>query len=453
LQHLADAPAKRGIRLIAISLLQDAEAAFTRISLNQNGSALHNFRVALRRLRSHMRSYEPWLQESVRRKHLRRLRRIARASNASRDLEVLIQRLHELEDLNESEAAGVSLMVERLRARQQEEAQRFRDVALQEFPPLARRLSIGFTTYTTTLHLDGEREERLGTITARLSAQQRGELQDHIGHVLSIEHQEEAHKARISGKRLRYLLEPFANENADTRDAVNAARRLQDDFGHLHDVHVLLTEVERVRAHANPEEQALLAPTHERVNQLRSRVYHEVHQDFLEPRAALVIDLVRTAEQGLQRSSHLEIERRFLLRRLPRLRNAEASTETQGYLPGNDIKERVRVVVSAQGKKYYRTLKAGTGARKIEVEEETTEQVFRRLFALTKGQRLRKRRYLIEVEGVTWIVERFLDRPLVLAEARLPGSDTVLVMPRWLKAVVDREVTGEAAYSNERLAQ
>jgi CHAD domain-containing protein/CYTH domain-containing protein len=453
LRHLADAPAKRGVRLIAISLLQEADEAFTRISLNRNGSALHDFRVALRRLRSHLRIYRPWLRESVRRKLVRRLRRVARASNPSRDLEVLIERLNELQDLSEIEAAGVALLIDQFRTRQQQEVQRFRDLALLEFPPLSRRLGIGFTTYTAALQLDGEHEERLGNLAVRLSRGLRDELAEHIGHVLSIEHQEQAHEARIAGKKLRYLLEAFDRESAEVREAIAAARQFQDDLGHLHDVHVLLTELEKARAHATPEEQALLAPTHERVNQLRERVYEQVHRTFLEPRAGMVLDLVRTAEQALLRSAHVEIERRFLLRRLPRLRNAEAQIVTQGYLPGSDIKERVRVVESAKGRKYYRTLKAGTGLQRIEVEEETTEEIFKRLFSLTKGQRLRKRRYLVEADGLTWMIDRFLDRPLVLAEIELPTVDTPVQLPRWLKPVVEREVTGEAGYSNEKLAK
>lgn len=453
LRQLADAPVKRGVRLIAISLLQEADAAFTRISLNRNGSALHDFRVALRRLRSHLRIYQPWLEESLRPKHQRRLRRIARASNPSRDLEVLIERLHELDNLTESEAAGVDLMSAQFRARQQEETQRFRDLALEQFPPLARRLSIGFTTYNATLHLDGEREERVGNLTVRLSRQLRDELQDHTRRVVSIEHQEEAHRARIVGKQLRYLLEPFEREHAECREAVNAARRLQDDLGHLHDVHVLLTEVEKARAQASPAEQALLAPTHERVNQLRTRVYEQIRREYIDSRAGVVVDLVRTAEQALLRSAHVEIERKYLLRRLPRLRNAEALLVTQGYLPGSEIKERVRVIQSAAGRKYYRTLKAGTGVHRIEVEEETTEEIFKRLFALTKGQRVRKRRYLVEADGLTWMIDRFLDRPLVLAEVELPSVDTPVRLPRWLKPVVEREVTGEPAYNNETLAR
>jgi CHAD domain-containing protein/CYTH domain-containing protein len=453
LRHLADAGVKRGTRLVALTQLQDAEDAFARISLKGDLEALHDYRVALRKLRSHLRIYQPWLRESVRPKQVRTLRRIARSSNPTRDLEVLIDRLHELEELGPQEEAGVKWLIEQFSAQQAQHAQDFRERALQDFPRLARMLTVGLSTYEANLELDGEREERFGTVAARLSARLREDVRNHLNNVLSIEHQIEAHEARIAGKKVRYLLEPFARELPEAAEAIRAAKGFQDALGHLHDVHVLLTEVEKARGFATPQQQALLAPIHERVHQLRARVYEDIRRTYVEPRAGMVLDLTAEAERALLRSAHIEIERKFLLKRFPRVRDAEELIITQGYVPGSDIKERVRLIESKQGKKYYRTLKAGIGVKKIEIEEETTETVFKRLFALTKGNRVRKRRYVIHSDNVTWMIDRFLDRRLVLAEVELPAEDTPIQMPRWLKPVVDREVTGEPAYTNEKLAQ
>ena len=453
LRDLADTGAKRGIRLIAIAYLQDAEAAFARISLQGDLRALHEFRVALRKLRSHLRTYQPWLRESVRPKRLRQLRRIARSSNAARDLEVLIVRLRELDALSPNEAAGVDALVQEFERRHLEHAQEFRDCSLRDFPQLARQLLLGFSTYEANLELDGDHEERYGTVAARLSHRLRDELREHLTNVLSIEHQTEAHEARIAGKNVRYLLDPFARDSKEADEAIQAVKVFQDALGHLHDVHVLLTEVENARAAAAPVQQAMLAPIHERVHELRDRVYDEASRDFLESRAGVLLDLVAAAERSLLRSAHTEIERKFLLKRFPRLDHAEELTVTQGYVPGSEIKERVRLVESKEGKKFYRTLKAGLGIKRIEVEEETTEDIFKSLFALTKGQRVRKRRYVLHGDGVTWMVDRFLDRRLVLAEVELPALQTPLLMPRWLKPVLDREVTGEIAYTNEKLAK
>ena len=51
------------------------------------------------------------------------------------------------------------------------------------------------------------------------------------------------------------------------------------------------------------------------------------------------------------------------------------------YVPGTKLHERVRRVTDEDGSTYYRTIKFGTGARRTEIEEETTAEIFAGLFA------------------------------------------------------------------------
>jgi CYTH domain-containing protein len=125
----------------------------------------------------------------------------------------------------------------------------------------------------------------------------------------------------------------------------------------------------------------------------------------------------------------------------------------QGYLPGERLVERVRRITSADGVELVRTVKEGSGLTRIEIEEPVTPDVFARLWPLTEGRRLRKRRYRVPEGSLTWEIDRFLDRDLVLAEIELPSAGQADVeMPAWLKPHVEREVTEEEAYSNFRLA-
>jgi CYTH domain-containing protein len=55
--------------------------------------------------------------------------------------------------------------------------------------------------------------------------------------------------------------------------------------------------------------------------------------------------------------------------------------------------------------------------------------------------------------GLTWSIEQFLDRDLVLAQVQLAGEETALPVPEWLEPYVVREVTGEREYSNRALAR
>ncbi len=100
-----------------------------------------------------------------------------------------------------------------------------------------------------------------------------------------------------------------------------------------------------------------------------------------------------------------------------------------------------------------RTVKLGTGVARTEVEEETTADVFEVLWGLTKGRRVRKRRYEVEEGGLTWQIDEFLGRNLVLAEVELPSAELRPALPPWLEPHVVREVTGEPQFVNLNLAR
>jgi CYTH domain-containing protein len=152
----------------------------------------------------------------------------------------------------------------------------------------------------------------------------------------------------------------------------------------------------------------------------------------------------------------LEIERKYLLKSMPVLperAGRRTLTIDQGYIPGDRIKERLRQVSENGRERWYRTVKLGRGLARQEFEDETSGEIFLAMWPLTLGKRLRKRRHVIPESGLNWEIDEFLDRPLVLAEVELPAIDTVVTVPEWLAAVLDREVTGELPYLNSTLAR
>lgn len=151
----------------------------------------------------------------------------------------------------------------------------------------------------------------------------------------------------------------------------------------------------------------------------------------------------------------VEIERKYLLRALPRLPAPSDVLEIdQGYIPGEVLVERLRRQTSRDGTtRYFRTMKLGSGVARTEIEEETDRRVFEHLWVLTAGARLRKRRYLVPDAGETWEVDEFLDRPLVLAELELDHVAQRVEIPSWLTPVLVREVTEEKEYTNRSLAR
>ena len=66
---------------------------------------------------------------------------------------------------------------------------------------------------------------------------------------------------------------------------------------------------------------------------------------------------------------------------------------------------------------------------------------------------MRKRRFHVADGALTWEVDRFLDRDLVLAEIELESADAPVTFPDWLAPHVVREVTDDGEYTNRQLAR
>jgi adenylate cyclase len=149
-----------------------------------------------------------------------------------------------------------------------------------------------------------------------------------------------------------------------------------------------------------------------------------------------------------------EIERKYLLKGLPTVAGAPSLEIDQGYIPGVRIQERIRRARGADGVRFYRTFKTGSGVERIEIEEETTREFFDAVWPLTVGARVRKRRHLVPDRDVVWEIDEFLDREgMWLAEVELERVDQTVVIPDWLAPVLVREVTLEKGYTNRSLAK
>ena len=93
------------------------------------------------------------------------------------------------------------------------------------------------------------------------------------------------------------------------------------------------------------------------------------------------------------------------------------------------------------------------GIRRIELEDETTREVFEAMWPLTEGRRVAKRRYRIPDGDLLWEIDEFTDRDLVLAEVELQSADGKVEPPAWLAPLLVGEVTDDPAYTNFSLAR
>lgn len=458
---LLELSAPRAARWLALHFLAEARAARARLDDPADAEALHDFRVAIRRLRSTVRAYAAHLEDGIGRKDRRRLRALAHATGDARDGEVMIGWMDARRgDLADDQAPGLEWLLARLRKRQEKLDAGLREEVAHDFSREDERLTRRLEWYPARVQAHSARETpRMGGTVADLVALHAEALRSALAAVTSVDDQDLAHEGRIEAKRLRYLLEPFADDNDAARAIVKQIKRLQDLLGEMHDAHVArqLLAAERKDAEKSGESDALPgleALAHAAARQVE-RLYADAEGGWLGGRADGFFGEVDAVVRQFRGGENVEIERKFLLHRMPRLPKGAIRTDlAQGYLPGARLQERVRRVRRrGQPARYYRTVKLGSGISRVEVEEECDESTFRRLWPLTKGRRVRKLRYRVADGDLTWEIDRFRDRDLVLAEIELPSEDHLVTPPEWLREHVVRDVTGEDAYVNINLAK
>ncbi len=452
------------VRRIALAYLDAAAAAYPRLGTGLDDDALHDFRVALRRLRSTLRSYATQTGDTVSPKLRRRLTKVARLTGPSRDLEVQLEWLARARpSLDLPDEAGHALIVDRLaRARKRADRRMLRRLGTR-WARLHDGLDDALSRYTAPLPGRGETPTPFAGVVARAARRLTEGLVTRLAAIDDPADETPAHDARIAGKRLRYLLEPIAGELATGELAVRELKALQEALGDLHDAHVLeqLLETEREVADADDgrrgDDPSLGVATLLRLaRSARDESFERARQWLGDGalRVAGALDAVR-GELASIAGSGVEVERKYLLSACPEIAAAAPSRAVvQGYLPGAVLIERLRRTQDADGKvRHTRTVKSGTGVTRLEVEEECDAALFEALWPATEGRRVEKRRHVVQDGGQTWEVDVFTDRDLVLAEVEVSDALSSVVIPDWLATVMVREVTDEPEFLNAVLAR
>ena len=240
--RLLDRPSPEVARWCALVRLHDLLIARDRLTDPDDSDALHDFRVALRRLRSLLRAFRDVLADSVSGKARRRLGALATASGPSRDSEVrllwLLQRDQTAPD--DPGLEWVARLLERDRHKGDRELRRVLD---RDFADAAGQLRRRLQHYRVTYALD----DPTGPLSARAFVSQTlhamaVELQEMLAPAHTLGDTDALHRARVTAKRLRYTLEPLVEGGfapTPVRRAAGAAiaqlKVLQDELGGLHD--------------------------------------------------------------------------------------------------------------------------------------------------------------------------------------------------------------------------
>jgi CHAD domain-containing protein len=232
-------PATRSVRMIAQGYLDAAAEAARRLDESNDGEALHDFRVALRRLRTTLRAYRGELRQSLRPRVYRRLGDIADETNRVRDADVALAWLLPLSPaLSARERVGLRWLIERIETRRTKRIEGDLAEARRSFRGAERRLRSG-------LAIDDAGPDRSFATVARGAVVAQARELDEILAAVRAPDGPEVHRARIAAKRLRYLLEPLTQAVPATVAVVARLRALQDRLGAQHDAQELERAVRR----------------------------------------------------------------------------------------------------------------------------------------------------------------------------------------------------------------
>lgn len=483
-EALLDLPARYTTRVTALDRLDEMMAGFDRLDAGRNAETLHDFRVAVRRLRVCVRVYHEELADSLGGKSEKRLGALSDLTGPSRDHDVRMAWLdRHVADPSPSGATGLVWLRKRLEQERADADARLRGKLPARVTRIEKRLRKRLGVYQAPVDRDHFTQgDSWATVTARLLRDHASVLRERLREI-ETPCDGALHRARIAGKRLRYLLEPVAPHIDGTRELIAHLRDLQRLLGDITDGCLLADTITRLAGEATAEQGQRIAEVLQDLEHAGpDRLQHEREQDpspglfelaetlrgwiggrfrawedaWPRVRQDELLRRVSTIAQRLVDRQQLprEVERKYLLRCLPQRAGSVTPLEVaQGYLPGERITERIRGVVSGRDAHWYRTVKLGTGISRVEIEEEISGSLFESLWPLTAGRRVRKRRYVVPDGDLRWEIDEFVDRDLILAEVELSDPAEQPELPEWIVPCVEREVTGEAEFVNVNLAR
>ncbi len=255
--------AEEAVRRLALAQLERAAAARQQLVEGDRDEALHDFRVALRRLRSLLRSHRSSFSVEFPKKALRRVAALARDTNPGRDAEVQLAWLASFTgELKPSQRAGHRELARELAQRRDESYRKVEREIVRDFNAIAGSLGARLAAYHVVVDLERPAQPRtFATATREALTPGAAEFFGRLGAIETAADEAAGHAARIAAKRLRYLIEPVIPWLPAARRPVELLKDLQDLLGELHDGQLLaahvgqsLAEIESKRAQQLIEE-------------------------------------------------------------------------------------------------------------------------------------------------------------------------------------------------------
>jgi CHAD domain-containing protein len=227
---------------LAERLFEKATAACARLG-KDDAESLHDFRVALRRLRTHLETHKEYLGRRRANKMRKSLSKLVSATNTTRDFEVQrawIEQQVSDEGVSEIQREGLQLILVEFYGNGQNGTSR------AELEPVKSRFAkIGdkFTRPRWSIPESSDPNAGIVAVTRAALRKHAAKLRDQLGQIESVDSVRATHRARLALKRLRYILEPMAKIIPDAHDLVREFKAMQDTLGSLRDLQILRMQI------------------------------------------------------------------------------------------------------------------------------------------------------------------------------------------------------------------
>jgi CHAD domain-containing protein len=247
-------PAPEGAARVSLAYLDAAHAADQRLADPGDMEALHDFRVALRRLRSTLRGFRSELDDAVSRKLRNRLRDLTRATAPGRDAEVLIAAVKALEQkLTRGQRSGVPWLLARLADRRDRAYDELRRELVPEYRQIERRLRKALSVVVRRPRIAATEAPTFGAVAATLLSDHAALLEQELASIRTPDDESAVHGVRITAKRLRYLLEPLGAIEPRAAAVLPRLKEIQAQLGDVHDLQVLAAQLAEAVGDAGAE--------------------------------------------------------------------------------------------------------------------------------------------------------------------------------------------------------
>lgn len=236
-QSLLQRPAALAARIVAGVRLDASVDALGQMDAG-GAEALHDLRVSLRRLRSWLRTFRPFLDDTVRRRTYRKLKKLVHATNSARDLEVWGEWFETQKDLPPNARSGARYLAECLSREGDSAHARSLDKVQRKLPKLINTVRRELATYSLHVRGGANVDHPMSSAIADALRAEMRRVRRRADGLESLADTDAIHATRIAAKKVRYVVETLEGDAA--AEIADALSELQDTLGAVHDMQLLV---------------------------------------------------------------------------------------------------------------------------------------------------------------------------------------------------------------------